>query len=224
MRNIRPGPGIAVAAMLIASSASMAAGFEPKLSNADLLAAEKAGFESAAGHNGFPVSMYTVFARPDALTIAPGDGSVDAIIVGTPYERVSYASYVAAFQGHAPTATDLQGAATPYSIDVVVVGHSAGKDADEQNFLTKYSGPILDVRGFGTLRPISKSIFGPTIDFYNLANKSHVLRWLGYNAYRFDLRPLTKRGSDIAGLKATLRITDPYGRSYTEPVDLSKFR
>jgi hypothetical protein len=224
MRRLQTGPAIAVAAMLIASSASTGAAFEPQLSNAEMRVAEKAGFELAAGHNGFPVSKYSVFARPDALSIAPGDGSVDAIIVATPYERVSYASYVAAFQGQAPSATDLQSAATPYTIDVIVVGHSAGQDSDEQKFLAGFSGPILNVRGFGAMKPLSKTAFGPTIDFYNLANKRHVLRWLGYNLYRFDLRPLTVRGIAIAGLKATLRITDPYGRRYAELVDLSKLK
>jgi hypothetical protein len=215
---------VAVAAYLVASSALTAGAFESKLTNAEIRTAENAGLELARKHDGFPVSQYAILARPDALSLVPGEGSVDAIIVGTPYERVSYASYLAAFQDQTPSVTDLQSAATPYTVDFIVVAHSAGHGAGEQSFLTRFSGPTLDVPGIGRLKPISKTVFGPTLDFYNLPNERRVPRWLGYDSYRFDLRELPGRTVDISRLKAILRISDPYGRRYSEPVDLSRLR
>jgi hypothetical protein len=210
--------------MLIALSASTAAAFEATLTSAEIRIAETAGLELAHSHNGFPVSQYAIYSRPDALTLATGEGSVDAIIMGTPYERVCYASYVAAFQGQTPSATDLQSAASPFTVDVIVIAHSAGQDANEQKFLSRFSDPTLHVGGVGSLKPISKSAFGPTIDFYNLANKKRVLRWVGFNSYRFDLRALALSGTDVARLKAKMTISDPYGRRYSEPFDLAKMR
>ncbi len=47
------------------------------------------------------------------------------------------------------------------------------------------------------------------------------MRWLGYVDYRFDLTKLD-RERDLATLRGTFSVTDPYGRRYRQPFDLTR--
>ena len=197
-----------------------AAAFEPKLTSGEIQNAEQAGIALARAHQGFPVASYAIFSTPNALTLEQGQGSVDAIAVSTPYQRVLYESYLAAFQGGVPSTEALRRAAEPFTLDFVVIAHSSGQDANEQQFLTRFSNPIVKIQGDGTRRAVSKTSFGPTIDFFNFENKKRVLRWIGYDTYRFDLHSM--RGIvSIARLKGTFSISDPLGHRYAGRFDLS---
>ncbi len=199
-----------------------ASGFEPVLSPIERQAAIDAGKSDALAHSGYSVRSYTVYAVPDALAITPGEGAIDAVVVGTPFERVKYASYVAHFQGQAPSSKDVDVAATPNEIEFVVFAHSSGKlDAA---FLSHFTSVSLSIPGRAPLAPIARSTFGPTVDFYNVVGRGRDERWLGYDTFEFDLRSLKSQGADIARLAGTFVIVDPSGHKYSLPFNLSKYR
>lgn len=197
-------------------------GFEPVLSPIERQTALDEGKKIALAHNGYSVTGYTVYAVPDALAITPGEGAIDAVVVGTPFERVKYASYVAHFQSQEPLPSDVAAATTSNEIDFVVFAHSSGKQ--NQSFLSHFTAVSLDIPGRARLAPVSKSSFGPAIGFYNVVGKGREERWLGYDTYAFDLGPLKRQGVDIARLVGRFRVTDPYGRTYSFVFDLSKYR
>jgi len=217
----RAAPATVVAALMVLW-VQPASGFEPVLRSVERQAAIDAGKSAALAHRGYSVASYTVYAVPDALAITPGEGAIDAVVVGTPFERVKYASYLAHFQGQAPSPKDVEEAATPNEIEFVVFAHSSGKL--DPAFLSHFTSVSLSISGRTPLAPISRSTFGPTVDFYNVVGKGREERWLGYDTFAFDLRSLKVQGVDIARLGGTFAVIDPNGHKYSLPFDLSKYR
>jgi hypothetical protein len=209
----------AVAALLAVAPPALA--FSPVLTATQTQAAIAQGRSAAAAHLGYELSGYLVYSVGDALVIVPGQGSVDAVVVGTPFERVAFASYVAAFQGSGPSSDAIANAAESNTIDFIVFAHSA--DAKDQAFLRHFKSAELAAAD-KLLQPSGTSFFGPAEDFYSTPHGARVPRWLGYESFRFDLRSLAATGVDIAHLKGTFSIIDPYSRRYAFPFDLSKYR
>lgn len=172
------------------------------------------GRADARAHRGLPESAYVVYSTSDALAAPPHAGAIDAIIVGTPFERVRFASFEAAFDGRAATASDLDAAATPNTVDVIVFAHS--RDPLDQKFLHRFEKPALEVLG-RSRRITSTTLVGPTQDFFNTPAGRQLL-WLGSVDYRFDLH-----GVDPAS-HARFRVSDPYGKAYDVPIALAKYR
>jgi hypothetical protein len=212
---------IPAVALLLALSCAPGLAFSPALTSAQLHKALADGRSEAASRAGYPVAAYSLYAVPNALVIAPGQGSIDAIVVGTPFERVRYASYLAAFQGSQPGASDVADAAEAESVDFVVFAH--GGAHDDQKFLQRFHAASIEAAG-RLLQPERTTAFGPTEDFFTTTKGNRVFRWLGYDTYRFDVRSLARAGVDIARLRGTFRITDPYGRQRAYAFDLSKYR
>jgi hypothetical protein len=210
----------AVALLLVLSCAPGWA-FSPKLTSAEIQKALADGRSESASRAGYPVTAYTLYAVPNALVIAPGRGAIDAVVVGTPFERVRYASYLAAFQGSHVSQSAIAEAASPESVDFVVFAHSGAQD--DQTFLKRFHAAQVEAVG-RTLRPARTTTFGPSQDFFTTTQGNRVFRWLGYNTYRFDLRTLGSAGLDIARLRGTFRVVDPHGRQSAYAFDLSKYR
>jgi hypothetical protein len=209
-------------AIVMAVSASSASAFETSLSSADVQAAKTDGINLGREHQGYPMADYAIYAVANSLILLPSEGSIDAVVLATPYERVCYAAYLQTFQDLPVTQSDLSQAERPYMVDFIVFAHSAtGSDA---HFLTRFSKPRITIERFGSLLPVWTSSFGPALDFYTIPGLKRVLRFLGYNTYRFDLRSLAQRGADVSSLSGTFSLTDPYGRSYDWNFALGKYR
>ena len=211
---------ISAVALLLTLSCAPGWAFSPTLTSAESQKAIEEGRSEVASHAGYPVAEYTLYAVPNALVIAPGQGSIDAIVVGTPFERVRYASYLAAFQGLRPDRSAVANAAESESVDFVVFAH--GGAHDDQRFLQRFHAASLEAAR-RSLQPERTTTFGPTEEFFTTTGGNRVFRWLGYDSYRFDLRALAGAGVDIARLRGSFRITDPYGRRSAYAFDLSKF-
>ena len=207
--------------LLLVLSCAPGRAFSPALTSDELHQALADGRSEAASRAGYPVTAYTLYAVPDALVIAPGKGSIDAIIVGTPFERVRYAGYLAAFQDSTPSPTAVEEAAAPESVDFVVFAH--GGAGDGQTFLQHFHAAIVEAAG-RSLYPEGTTTFGPTEDFFTTTKGNRVFRWLGYDSYRFDFRSLADAGVDLARLRGTFHVTDEYGRRSGYAFDLSKYR
>jgi len=215
------GIGAVVAALSLVFVASPGRAFSPILTATDTQAALAEGQAAAATHLGYPVAGYILYAVPDALLIGPGQGSIDAIVVGTPFERVRYASYLAAFQNAQAAGSAVAAAAAPDTVDFIVFAHSGARG--DQGFLQRFHAVALEAHGH-TLQPAGMTTFGPADDFFTTSQGKRVIRWLGYDTFRFDLRALALAGIDVARLTGRLNIVDPYGRRYDVAFDLSKYR
>jgi len=209
------------AAIALLFAASPARAFSPALTAAETQAAVAQGRGAAAAHLGYDAGSYLLYSAPDTLLLAPGQGSIDAVVVGTPFERVTYASYLAAFQESKISAEAIVAAAVPDTIDFVVFAHSG--NPKDQTFLHRFRSAGVTAAS-RVLPASSTTLFGPAEDFYTTSEGKRVPRWLGYESFRFDLRALAAAGVDISHLKGTFAVVDPYGRHYSFAFDLSKYR
>jgi hypothetical protein len=210
----------ATIASLLFIASSPAEALEPTLTAAEQQSAIRDGKTIAFAHQGYPVSNYTVFQVPDALAITPGGGSIDAVVVATPFERVRYASYLAYFQQTSPRPDEITRASNADEIDFLIFAHSSA-DMD-RNFLSGFRAASISSARSVHLAFASRSTFGPTVDFYNVAGQGRQPRLVGFDTFRFDLRQLVAQGVDISRLRGTFEVTDPYGRAYSLTFDLSK--
>jgi hypothetical protein len=210
---------LALAATLTAFAPASA--YRSTLTPADMKAAVAAGAGMAAKHAGYSAQEYIAFAVRDALVLEPGEGSIDAVVVGTPFERVRYAAYLSAFEGDAPASSETSAAADPDYLDFIVFAHSSAKD--DQDFLRRFGPVTLRIGGL-TLRPASMSTFGPAEDFFTVRGGARELRMLGYATFRFAVSGTAGSPRDIPRSTGKLVIVDPYGRRYDIEIDLAKYR
>jgi hypothetical protein len=206
---------------LTGAAVAPCAAYQSRLTTADTKAAIAAGVALQSAHAGFEAQAYVAFAVRDALQISPGDGSIDAIVVATPFERLRYASYLAAFQGESLSAPAIRDAANPDALDFVVFAHSSA--AEDQDFLHRFGSVSFRIAGV-TLRPTSVSTFGPAEDFFNTPSGAREPRMLGYATFRFHVRSMQTKDANVASAKGALTIVDPYGRRYDLAIDLAKYR
>jgi len=204
----------AVAVILYASAPLAAGAYDPSLSAAQIRSAIAVGRAAAKSHEGLSAQAYTAFATSDALEASPHGGSIDAVVVGTPFERVEYAAYVAAFERRTASVDEISDASTPQTLDVVVFAHS--RDPLDQGFLRRFHGATLTV-GSVKHNPLSVMLTPPTKDFFNSPSGRQLL-WLGDMTYRFDMRGVKPDAV------VTFSVIDPYARAYDVPLDLSKYR
>jgi hypothetical protein len=222
--NCNPTMAAALAANLLLAPVAFA--FTLDLSAADIEEARTSGQTQAANTNhGYKVNDYVLYDVPDPLRIAAGQGEVDAVVVGTPFERLRYQSYLTSMQGIDMTAQDATKTAQDLggTLHVVVFAHSAGTSREEKDFLQQFSGTKLTLTDGRMIMPEANDIFGPARDFY-MAEKASGFYWLGYRSYRFRLASLAGEGVDVAQLKGTVSFADSTGRAYSFPIDLGKYR
>ena len=200
----------AVAALL----AMPATAYVPSLSAALERQAAAAGRAAAQAHSGLTAQQYVAYHTPDALTIAPGQGSIDTIVIGTPYERVLYLNYLDAFEGATPSPADVDDASAQDTIDVILFAHS--RDPSDQSFLRRFKGAAFTMAG-SSLQPSRTAQTGPTKDFFNTPDGRQFL-WLGTASFRFRIP------RDDARASARFTVTDPYGKRYDIQVNLRDYR
>jgi hypothetical protein len=214
--------------ILLATLAVPAEAFVPDLSPDQVKAAIASGAEQAGSKtHGFEVKEYVLFDRPQPLYISPGDKLVDAVLVGTPRERLLYESYLASFQGTPMTPAQGQAFAhdAAQSIGFRIFAHANSSSDNDRDFLRKFGAAKLELADGKTLEAKPSALFGPSRDFFILTDsKKHEFRWLGALSYVFDLGPLKQAGTDVASLSGTLSFSDSTGQSYHYQVDLSRYQ
>ena len=140
----------------------------------------------AALGEGYDFGEYLLFGVADALRVT-NDDAVEAVFVGTPYERLRFGSYVIAYQGRTFAAGEkLQFVESSRDVlAFVVFAHSHGET--DREFMRLF-GPGSLARGAASYsaEPIATS--DPVLDSYYRPNGTFLERWLGQVTYRFDLR------------------------------------
>ena len=199
--------------------------FTPELSQKDIRAAVDSGNKMISPKHGYIVKDYVLFDVPDPLVITPDEGEVEAVIVGTPFERLQYSSYLTRYQGSDLTQAKAQQQARMLSntVHFVAFAHAPSGEEKDRNFLAKFSKATLTTGG-DTLSAASVDTFGPAKDFYTVQGKQTEFLWLGYVDYTFNLAPLAAQGVNLSQLQGTLKFSDSSGKAYSFKVDLSNYR
>lgn len=207
-------------------TASLATGFEPQLSQSAIKEAVQAGANLANAKGGYKLQDWVLFGDEDPFVIRPDEGTVEAVVIGTPFERLRYQSYLQHYQGNELTMQEAQERASELenTVTFVVFAHSPGSGQEYQDFLENFGSATLQLAGDSELSPSNVETFGSAQDFYNIPGEASEFRYLGYVAYRFDLAPLAQEGRDISSLEGTLTFTDSTGREYSFEVNLGNYR
>lgn len=194
----------------------------PVLSARDTAQARAQGIAAAQRRRGYDDRAYQLFAVPDTLRIARGQGLVDAILVGTPYERTRYACYFAAFQQETCSPGQAQTIARGLrdTVAFIVFVHSRSDKREERNFLGTYRDAAIEAGG-RRIAVMQTVPFGPALDNYTMEDKGVVMRWVGSVTFRFDVR---SAGRALERLHGTLVFRDESGREQRYPFDLSRYR
>ncbi len=216
---MRPAAFAALLALALTGAGSRAAALTPVLSTNEITEAVAAGAALAKAGHGYPMSQYKLFAVKDTLSILPGQGALDAIVVATPYERLRYESYLNGYQHKAMSAHDIAGnlKGHAHSVEFIMFVHSA--DSEKRDFLGHIGAANVVLANGKTLGAPVYDRFGPTLDFYNVVGRGRELRWIGYVGARFALT-----GADAGGMHGTLSFSDDEGKRYHFPFDLSRYR
>ncbi|GMA16514.1 hypothetical protein E5F05_13840 [Deinococcus metallilatus] len=167
--------------------------------------------------SGYPLKPYTLYVVADTLKLEPQNGAVDAVTIGTPYERTRYESFLSKY-GEDPITPQQarQRAELPdYGVDFIVFAH--GLKPEDQNFLNRF-GPARLRLGGVTLRPVATTKSGASISSYPRTVGEPGLRFTGTVTYRFQLP------KNLTAAKGTLSFTDPSGKAFNIPVNLTLYR
>ena len=215
--------GMATLSFVLLLGATVA--FTPVLSQKDVQAAVSSGKAMLSPKHGYVVKDYVLFDVSDPLVITPDEGEVEAVVVGTPFERLQYASYLSHYQGPGLTTAKAQqkAKALKNTVHFVAFAHAPSGEEKDRNFLSQFSPATLTTGG-NTLSAAHADTFGPAKDFYTVQGKQTEFLWLGYVDYTFDLASLAAQGVAVANLQGTLEFTDSSGRAYSFEVDLRNYR
>jgi hypothetical protein len=198
----------------------------PSAEQATAAAAQGMQQANSASH-GYIVKPYVLYEVPDPLTLTPGAGEVEAVILGTPVERITYSGYLATLQGEKMPEARVRSLARSLSgtVSFIVFAHAPSAGPSDKSFLERFTDVALsiDIPEAVSFAPVEQTIFGPAKDFYNVPPRNREQRWLGTVTWRFSLQPLIDRGIDVARATGTLSFTDGTGKQYTVPFDLSRY-
>ena len=222
---LRSKTSLSLLVLGVALFVNVAAAFDPHLPPGEVQRAVAAGKQMATPSSGYKVQNWVLFDVKDPFTIGPNQGTVEAVIVGTPFERLRYASYLAAFQGTPlkPKEAQQEAAALDNTVSFIVFAHAPGTGDQYRSFLESFHAARLNFGGANgqKLKPAQAKITGPAQDFYNVPGKAAEFRYLGNVAFKFDLGSL---GRQAGMAKATFSFTDSTGRNYRFPVELGQYR
>ena len=186
--------------------------------DADVAAAVARGVAMAKPHGGYYLKDYVVYAVPDARNIYPTRGNVDAVVLGTPLERIRHAAFFATYTGQKATPAEARKRADLPAGWLSFILFVHGPDAFDNSFATKYSVARL-VFANKTLTAADMKHSPPSDTVYPLATV-HRNRQAATVTYRFDLSALP----DLHNSRARLQFIDDGGKSFDLPVDLSRYR
>ncbi|HET6895955.1 MAG TPA: hypothetical protein VFH72_11290 [Candidatus Baltobacteraceae bacterium] len=212
----------AIAFWVLACVPEYALAFTPVLSRSQVAAATSDGQRMEKKQRGYQAPQNILFAAPDTLRIRVGQSPVDAIIVGTPYERLRYASYLRAFQGQPPSMRSAESTAAQDAnvLQMVLFVHSSS--AADRGFLQRYSSGALQF-GNRVVRAERVDTFGPALDYYDVDGAGRQFRFVGSVTFRFDLSGMRASGVDIATATGTFSFSDAHGVTRRYPIALSRY-
>lgn len=176
--------------------------------------AAREGVALASSAGGYKVAPWVIYQSKDPLSAVHGKAGIDAIILETPYERVRYYAYLHRLQGDTVTGALVKRLylRARNRLGFVVYAHS--RSDTDRTFLNGFGDPLLDESGT-VERPLARSIFGPSSDFYDVGSFREQ-RWVGSLTVRFGL-------PHCAG-NERFTISGPYGLRYAVPFDLLRYR
>ncbi|PZA07575.1 hypothetical protein DNA98_08140 [Meiothermus sp. Pnk-1] len=194
--------------------------------------------------NGYIISDYLLKEYNDGVSLKPGAGEVDAIIVATPYERVRYFGYLESLQRKPITDAALNAVIeryknkltfvifthSPYTVDQEVEqwtkAYGSNKITDEEgetrqrSYLDEYQEATLELGGKTYIA--KPDVDGPYTDIFSIQGSRPQSRFLGLISYSFDLSELAANGK-ISGV-GKLSFKDSQGKTtYSETIDLGKY-
>jgi hypothetical protein len=173
---------------------------------------------------GYQAPHHVLFARRNTLHIARGEGPVEAIIVGTPYERLKFASYLSTFEGRPmrlPEALSIVREDRGV-LQLIVFTHSNG--AQDRNFLTRVSNGTLQLAGHVIAALEPPSVFGPALDYYDVDGAGRQFRWLGSVTFRFNLSRFDQHGTNLENTSGTFSFVDSQGMVRRYHIDLKRYQ
>jgi hypothetical protein len=212
----------AIAFSLLACVPQCALAFTPVLSRSQIAAATFDGQRMEKNQRGYQAPQNILFAAPDTLRIRAGQSPIDAIIVGTPYERLRYASYLRAFQGQPPSMRSAESTAAQDAniLQMVLFVHSSS--ALDRDFLRRYSSGVLQL-DHHVVKAERMQTFGPALDYYDVDGAGREFRFVGSVTFRFDLSGMRASGVDIATATGTFSFSDAHGVTRHYPIALSRY-
>jgi hypothetical protein len=210
----------------VALAFAWAAAFTPELSESDIQEAVEAGTQMVSQRSGYHLQDWVLYGIADPLSILPGQGEVEAVIVATPFELLRYQAFLVAFQDKTFTAeqADALAAELKDTVSFQVFVHAPAEGDQYRDFLSGFTKASFTASDGTDLTPVKIDTFGPAQDFYNIPGGTVQIRYLGYVIYRFDLSSLNEPAGNLANLTGTFSLTDTTGQAYSYDVDLSKYR
>ncbi|WP_189090720.1 hypothetical protein [Deinococcus ruber] len=175
---------------------------------------QKLGRES---DQAYPFAPNAVYHTADTLRLDPANGDIDAVVIGTPYERIRYQGYVAAIGEDKIGAQEARTRANLPDGSVAVLIFAHGSKPEDQEFLSGIQGVTMRLGG-ATLTPVALRRSGTSLSQYPDTPGEIGERFTGTATYIFRLTPAQYRAS------GTIRFTDATGKAFNIPVQLSKYR
>jgi hypothetical protein len=210
------------AALILGAGCLPATAVEATLSPASVSEAVAAGKAMAAQDSGYAVAPYLLFSLPDAAHITDEAAVVEAVQLGTPFERLRWEAYREQamripFNTGDVASYDAQHAGR---VDFIVYAHS--RTEKDRTFLDRFAGGAL-VRADGTtVATAVTSHTIPSIDTYTIP-AGVVNRFLGSVTYRFTLDGAAVTPDALAA-PLTFTFTDDGGAVHRIPVTLTGYR
>lgn len=191
---------------------------ESPLKTASIQAAFTQGQQLAKNADApYPLAPNAIYHTADTLRLDPKNGDVDAVVIGTPWERVRYQAYIAGIGEEPITAAQAQERARLPDGSVAILIYAHGTQPDDQDFMTKFSNVQLRLAG-RSLQPVEARRSGTSEAQYPDTPGEIGVRFAGTITYIFKLNPSQLKAS------GTFRFTDPTGKTFALPLTLARYR
>jgi len=214
---VRPGRLILGCLIAGGSLTTPVKAVESPLSAASIQAAVTQGGQLARDTSApYPLAPNAIYHTADTLRLDPRNGDVDAVVIGTPWERTRYQAYIAGIGEEKLTASQTHDRARLPDGSVAVLIYAHGAQPDDQDFMTKFSNVQLKLAG-KNLRPVEAGHSGTSEAQYPDTPGEIGVRFAGTITYIFKLSPSQLRAS------GTLSFTDPTGKAFSLPVMLGRY-
>ena len=199
--------GRLMVALLLAPVSVRAMDLSPD--NEALVRAIVEGRAVAAANNGYDAREYLLYAVPDARDVLPNQGSVDAVVLLTPIERLRHAAYLQATSD----VTVAKSLFVPYEIGLRVFAH--GTDSGDGALTQHFQDATLRI---GTrMLPAARIERSPTsIGRYPFAARDRE-RSVGTVTYWFDATAIP----ELAEATALLSFRDAEGKAFELDVNFA---
>ncbi len=203
---------------LLAGSASTAHAVILAPAPADIAAAAREGVGLFKAGEGYRLKDYVIYEVRDARTIDPADGSVDAIVFATPYERTRHAAFLGVYTREplTPDAARAEAGLPDNWVSFIVFAH--GNDREDQNFPARFGKATLEIGGrIIPAAGVEQSVVSESTYPLLPADRE---RHVATISYRFDLGGVRLAADN----KAILRFVDAQGKAHSIAFHTGRYR